>query len=107
MSYNDLSDMKKSNLSTGSEIILSDSEHFNQPVKLEEDGYLIFASGANAGEVTRCDVWGSSSGSYSVFQATPINNLGSETAIFLRKGMRVRCTRSDGVGAAYILYFAD
>lgn len=60
------------------------------------DGYVVIAGGASAGSavvVAVCDKNGASM--FSIFEVTPVNNGGSCSAMYVKKGTKLKTTRID------------
>lgn len=68
------------------------------------DGYVVIAGGAPAGSavvVAVCDKNGASM--FSIFEVTPVNNGGSCSAMYVKKGTKLKTTRIDN-GTSAIFY---
>lgn len=77
---------------TGNPIDLS----LNTIVTTSSEGYVLIAGGAPAGSAVVVDII-DKNGTYmfNVFEVTPANNAGSCSAIFVKKGTKLKCTRKD------------
>lgn len=73
----------------------------NSTYTTTSDGYLIIGSGTAAGEITMVQIIGSNNVSVqTIFQLTPVTNYGSQTAVYIKSGMKLKLTRLDGIGYA-------
>lgn len=68
----------------------------NTTVTTSAEGYVLIAGGSDAGTAVVVDFL-DKNGTYMfhVFEVTPIVNAGSCTAIFVKKGTKLKCTRKD------------
>lgn len=65
------------------------------------DGYLIIGSGSSVGDVTMVEIIGSNNVSVqTVFQVTPVVSNGSQTAVYIKSGMKLKLNKLDGIGYA-------
>jgi len=68
------------------------------------DGYVKIAGGAGAGTAVVVEFYDKNSAfMFNVFEVTPVNNLGSGSAIYVKKGTKLKTTRIDS-GATAIFY---
>lgn len=68
----------------------------NTVVTTSSEGYIYIAGGSATGSAVVVDII-DKNGTYmfSVFEVTPATNAGSSTAIFVKKGTKLKCTRKD------------
>ena len=94
------SNLTANNIDTATNI----ASYTNTPYTAPSDGYLYVHSGTLAGSIIKFAILGATNDNSAIsFLVTPVQNLGSSTAVFVRKGMRIKILEisSDGAGAYF------
>lgn len=74
----------------------------NTTYTASSDGYLQMSGGSSAGSAVIVEMYDKSgTHMFTIFEVTPVANLGSSSAIYVKKGMIFKATRLD-TGAAAI-----